>query len=139
MAGMSDSDAKPAGPRCLSRAIGCPSAAEWDLLNHAQALNAALCAIRLTVLAEARGGTVDAALILRALDQPYRFPLPGDTEALAAYRKVYEDGNRTILHLAECGRCDPVGYDRDLCQGYFAAVRADADEAQADRVRGAAT
>jgi hypothetical protein len=41
---------------------------------------------------------------------------------------VYEDGNRAIAHLAECGRCEPVGYDRVHCQGYYAAVRADAEE-----------
>jgi hypothetical protein len=121
--------AETGGPHCLSRASGCPAPAEWDLLRHAQAMDAALRMVRFTIEAEAKDGMVAAGALLRALDQPYRFPLPGDAEVLAAYRKVYEHGNRTILHLAECGRCEPVGYDRDLCSGYDAALRADAEEA----------
>lgn len=118
------------GPRCLISPAGCPSPRERDLLNHAMAMDAALRTVRLYAEAAGNGGgMVPSDMIMRALDEPYCFPLPGDAEALAAYRKVYEDGDRTIAHLAECGRCNPVGYDRDLCTGYDAAVRADADEA----------
>ena len=94
------------------------------------AMDTALRMVRLYAeAAENGGGMVPSDMILRALDEPYRFPLPGDAEALAAYRKVYEDGNRSIAHLAECDRCNPVGYDRDFCTRYDAALRADADEA----------
>ena len=66
----------------LARASRCPqcgrsaNGAEWDLLSHAQAMNAALRHIRW--LAEAAGGSggVPAERILEALDRPYRFPLP---------------------------------------------------------------
>ncbi len=118
------------GPRCLIGPAGCPAPHEQELLRHAQAMDAALRTVRLYAeAAEAGSGMVPSDMILRALGEPYLFPLPGDAEALAAYRKVYEDGNRTILHLAECGRCNPIGYDRDLCSGYDAACRADAEEA----------
>jgi hypothetical protein len=118
------------GPRCLTSPAGCPSPRERELLRHALAMDAVLRTVRLCAeAAENGGGMVPSGMILRAMGEPYRFPLPGDAEALAAYRKVYEDGNRTIAHLAECGRCNPVGYDRDLCTGYDAALRADADEA----------
>lgn len=52
--------------------------AERGLLGHALAMNTALRVIRLTVEARAVGGMVPAADILRALDQPYRFPLPDE-------------------------------------------------------------
>lgn len=50
--------------------------AERSLLGHALAMNYALRVIRLAVEARAVGGMVPAADILRALDEPYRFPLP---------------------------------------------------------------
>jgi hypothetical protein len=46
-------------------------------------------------------------------------------EILAAYRKVYDVGDAAIRHLATCERCSPIGYDRDLCNDYFAACQAD--------------
>lgn len=52
--------------------------AERGLLSHALAMNYALRVIRLTVEVRAVGGMVPAADILRALDQPYRFPLPDE-------------------------------------------------------------
>lgn len=51
-------------------------------------------------------------------------------ELLAAYRKVYDDGDamdEAIQHLAACGQCDPVGYDHTLCDGYRAAMARDAE------------
>jgi hypothetical protein len=50
--------------------------AERGLLSHALAMNYALAVIRWTAEARAVGGMVSAADILRALDEPYRFPLP---------------------------------------------------------------
>ena len=66
------------GPHCLPPAHRLPvRCGMGNLLNHAQAMDSALSHVRL--LAEAaRGGAVPAADILRALNQPYRFPLPGD-------------------------------------------------------------
>lgn len=52
--------------------------AERGLLSHALAMNTALRVIRWTVEARAVGGMVPAADILRALDEPYRFPLPDE-------------------------------------------------------------
>ena len=70
----------------LSRKYGCSqcgrsaTGAQWDLLKYARAMNYALGHIRL--LAEAAGGdgTVPADHILRALSEPYRFPLPAEQE-----------------------------------------------------------
>lgn len=50
--------------------------AEWDLLRHAQAMNFTLRRVRVLAEAAGPGGTVDAGAVLRALSEPYRFPLP---------------------------------------------------------------
>lgn len=50
--------------------------AEWDLLNHAQAMNFTLGAIRTVAEAGARSGADPVESILRLLSEPYRFPLP---------------------------------------------------------------
>ncbi len=120
---------------CRIRPNGCPSPREMELLRHALAMDAALRTVRLYAeAAEAGGGMVPSDMIMRALNEPYRFPLPGEAEALGAYRKVFELGDRTISHLADCSRCNPIGYDHDYCAGYVAAF--DADVTEAHRVRG---
>jgi hypothetical protein len=40
---------------------------------------------------------------------------PSDTEALAAFRKVYGYTNKAIIHIANCRECDAVGYDHHNC------------------------
>jgi hypothetical protein len=125
------------GPRCLISPVGCPTPRERDLLRHAQAMDYALTHVRLIVQSEMRNGMVPAEFVLRALTEPYRFPLPGDAEALAAYRKAYGHGNRTIIHIAECDVCEPAGRDGpEFCQGYEAAARADQQESPRGRARG---
>ena len=128
---MSDEDAR----HCLISPVGCPTPRERDLLRHAQAMDYALTHVRLLAHAS-RDGMVPGSMLLKVLSKPYRFPLPGDAAALAAYRAVFGEGNLTIGHLADCGRCNPVGYDRDFCPGYGAAARADYEESLRDRRRG---
>lgn len=121
------------GPRCLISPVGCPTPHEREVTRYALAMDSALAHVRLVVRAQARDGMVPAEAILLALSQPYRFPLPGDAEVLAAYRKVYGHGNGTILHVAECDGCEPAGRDGpDFCLGYYAAARADAADAIAE-------
>ena len=104
--------------------MGCPTERERELLAHAQAMDYALTHVRLLAHAS-RDGMVPGSMLLKVLSRPYRFPLPGDAAALAAYRAVFGEGNLAIGHLADCGRCNPVGYDRDYCGGYEAASRED--------------
>lgn len=132
------------GPRCLISPVGCPTPRERDLLAHAQAMDYALTHVRLIIQSEMRNGMVPAEQVLQAISEPYRFPLPGDAEALAAYREAlaayreaYGHGNRTIMHIAGCGVCEAAGRDGpEFCQAYEAAARADYVESLQWRARG---
>jgi len=122
---MSEEQAEADGPRCLISPRGCPSPHEQEAARYALAMDYALRHVRL-LAAAAGGGMIPAEAVLRAVDAPYRFPLPGDAEALDAYRKMYGYGNRAVIHIAGCGECGAAGSGgRDYCEAYEAAVRAD--------------
>jgi hypothetical protein len=113
-------------PRCLIQQRGCPTHREMSLLSHAAALNGAFQHVSYIVQAKAKDGMVPAEDVLRAINEPYRFPLAdSDAAALAAYRKVYRLGDNAVLHLASCGRCNPFEPDLVLCTEYYFAVQED--------------
>jgi hypothetical protein len=127
----------PGEPQCLISPVGCPTPRERDLLACARAMDFTLHAVRVVAESHARDGVIPVTEILERLGSPYRFPLPGDAEALEAYREAYGHGNRTIIHIAGCDVCEPAGRDGpEFCQAYEGAVRADHQESLRERGRG---
>ncbi len=128
---MSEEQAAPMtdGPRCLISPSGCPSPHEREAASYALAVDFALRHVRLVAETAGSDGMVSAAEVLSAIGVPYRFPLPGDTAALDAYRKMYGYGNRAVIHIAGCAECGAAGSGgRDFCEVYEAAARADYEE-----------
>jgi hypothetical protein len=103
-----------------------------DILRHDLVQDQVLRMVRYLAEKHAGSGAVPVMELLLVLSRPRQRPVPGDAEALAAYRKAFDLGNHAAGHLAECGRCQPGLYvPRDWCAGFDAAVTADQhDKAQ---------
>jgi hypothetical protein len=109
--------------------------AEWDLLRHAQAMNFTLRRVRW--LAEA-GGTAGSAvpvpLIMAALTEPYRFPLPeaagsllSPAQRLLALKALRHAANHTYVdqEAEYLGLIESMGLDTGPLRWHYGPTDAD--------------
>jgi hypothetical protein len=129
--------------RQLAEVSGCQSCglsatgAEWDLLRHAQAMNFTLRRVRwLAETGAASGSAVPVPLIMAALTEPYRFPLPEVAGSLLspaqrlltlralrhAANHAYAEQEAEYLQLIES-----LGLEAGLLQWHYGPTESDPD------------